>query len=448
MQIPATGFTYWLLQAMVSEAGGVMTTDNDKKVTFTDPAVMHALQYRVDLAKVHKAHAPGIVDWGVTPRDFLEGKAAMIWHTTGNLTNIRTNAKFPFGVGMLPVRRRGAGLASVCGTGVFHPRKPARRDLAGRRTAGRLAWQQDGEGSFERRADRCHPYSSAIPARLKKRSVTDLTAQKRNGRDTMLLRHTLLATAAATLTMPAVVRAQTAKAISFYYPIAVGGPLAATIDGYCKDFAKESGVEVNPVYAGNYSETLVKAVTAIKGGEGPHLAVLLAAEIHAVQDLDILLSLDELGMDQKWVDGFYPAFMANSRKLGKTWAAPFQRSTAVAYYNKQHFTEAGLDPKQFPTTWEGLIAAGRKLTKTDANGRTTRWGFKLVSDTGNVQWTFGAIANQAGLWRWAAQLARANLHGVAGDDGGGDVEGGWVLHDLLPRRLAVDAAGSGGGEAP
>ena len=212
----------------------------------------------------------------------------------------------------------------------------------------------------------------------------------------MLHRRTLLASAAATLAAPALVRAQSVKAISFYYPIAVGGPLAAIIDGYCKDFAKESGVEVKPVYAGNYGETLVKAVTAIKGGEGPHLAVLLAAEMHAVQDLDILVSLDELGMDQTWVDGFYPAFMANSRKLGKTWSVPFQRSTAVAYYNKQLFAEAGLDPERFPTTWDGLIEAGRKLTKADASGRTTRWGFKLASDTGNAQWTFGAIANQAG----------------------------------------------------
>jgi sn-glycerol 3-phosphate transport system substrate-binding protein len=212
----------------------------------------------------------------------------------------------------------------------------------------------------------------------------------------MLQRRTLLATAAATLAAPAVVRAQSAKAISFYYPIAVGGPLTAIIDGYCKDFAIESGIQVNPVYAGNYGETLVKAVTAIKGGEGPHLAVLLAAEIHAVQDLDILVSMEELGADAKWIEGFYSAFMANSRKLGKTWSVPFQRSTAIAYYNKQLFKEAGLDPEHFPTTWDGLIDAGRKLTKTDAGGKTTRWGFKLASDTGNAQWTFGAIANQAG----------------------------------------------------
>ena len=30
----------------------------------------------------------------------------MIWHTTGNLSNIKANAKFPFGVAMLPAKRR------------------------------------------------------------------------------------------------------------------------------------------------------------------------------------------------------------------------------------------------------------------------------------------------------------------------------------------------------
>ena len=39
----------------------------------------------------------------------------------------------------------------------------------------------------------------------------------------------------------------------------------------------------------------------------------------------------------KWLDGFYPAFMANSHADGKTWSVPFQRSTAIFYYNKEAF---------------------------------------------------------------------------------------------------------------
>ena len=152
------------------------------------------------------------------------------------------------------------------------------------------------------------------------------------------------------------------------------------------------------MYAGDYSSTMIKAVTAIKGGSGPQLAVLLAAEMHSLQDQDILISLDEIGLDaddKKWLDGFYPAFMANSHVDGKTWSVPFQRSTAVQYYNKAAFEEVGLDPEKYPRTWAELVAAAEKLTKRDASGKVTRWGIKMASDLGNAQWTFGALANQA-----------------------------------------------------
>ena len=37
--------------------------------------------------------------------------------------------------------------------------------------------------------------------------------------------------------------------------------------------------------------------------------------------------------------------MANGTIEGKTWGIPFQRSTIVAYYNKDQFRAAGLDPR-------------------------------------------------------------------------------------------------------
>jgi sn-glycerol 3-phosphate transport system substrate-binding protein len=218
----------------------------------------------------------------------------------------------------------------------------------------------------------------------------------------MIRRRRLLAAsagfAAGALGAPAILRAQEVKALTFYYPIAVGGPLQTIMDGYCADFAKETGITVNPVYAGDYSQTLIKATTAIHGGAGPHFAVLLAAEMHSLEDAEILVSLDEIGLDadgRKWLDGFYPAFMANSHAEGKTWSVPFQRSTAIFYYNKTAFTESGLDPERFPTTWAELAAAAEKLTKRDASGKVTRWGIEIAGDLGNAQWTFGALANQA-----------------------------------------------------
>ena len=60
----------------------------------------------------------------------------------------------------------------------------------------------------------------------------------------MIRRRSLFAIAAGTLAMPAVLRAQTVQKLTFYYPIAVGGPLQAIMDGYCQDFQKETGITV------------------------------------------------------------------------------------------------------------------------------------------------------------------------------------------------------------
>ena len=63
----------------------------------------------MDVAKVHKVMPEGIVQWATTPTDFTAAKASMIWHTTGSLTNILREAKFPVGVGFLPgLKQNGA----------------------------------------------------------------------------------------------------------------------------------------------------------------------------------------------------------------------------------------------------------------------------------------------------------------------------------------------------
>lgn len=67
-----------------------------------NPKNIEALQFLTDLAYKYEVSPKGTVDWSTTPRDFFERKTAIMWTTTGNLTNVRTNAKFPFGVAMLP----------------------------------------------------------------------------------------------------------------------------------------------------------------------------------------------------------------------------------------------------------------------------------------------------------------------------------------------------------
>ncbi len=122
VQIPSSGFPYWLFQGLTTQNDVILSNEAGTHTKFDDPKVIEALQYWLDLSKKHGVHPSGIVEWGTTPKDFMEKKAAMIWTTTGNLTNIRSNAKFDFGVAMLPTgKKRG----SPTGGGNFYIFKKA-----------------------------------------------------------------------------------------------------------------------------------------------------------------------------------------------------------------------------------------------------------------------------------------------------------------------------------
>ena len=188
--------------------------------------------------------------------------------------------------------------------------------------------------------------------------------------------------------------------LSFYYPVGVSGPLARIIENYVKEFnASRSDIQVEPVFAGSYTESYSKTLAAIKGGTPPDTAILLSQNLNDILAQDIILPLDEyISADaaQVNVGDFYPAFMLNSRQGGHVWSIPFQRSTPVMYYSKEAFKEAGLDPQKPPTTWDELVAAGQKLTKRDASGRVTRWGVMIPSAGGVDTWLFEALTIEAG----------------------------------------------------
>ena len=188
-----------------------------------------------------------------------------------------------------------------------------------------------------------------------------------------------------------------ATELTMFYPVAVGGPLTKLVDKLVQDFEMENPeITVKAIYSGNYSDTMTKAMTALKGGTPPDLSVILSTEIFTLIDNDAILAYDDLvtsSADKQWLNSFYPALMENSRTGGKTWSIPFQRSTIVMYYNKDAFRKAGLDPNSPPATWDELVAAGKKLTTKDATGKVTQWGLEIPS-TGYPYWMFGALSKQ------------------------------------------------------
>ena len=262
------------------------------------------------------------------------------------------------------------------------------------------------------------------------------------------------ATVAASLCVSAAAFAQKTE-VSFYFPIAVGGPITKIIDGYASQFNKENpSYNVTPVNSGTYQETIVKVLTAHKAGKPPTSAILLSTDTFTLADEGAIAPIDDFvktDADRAWLKSFFPAFLLNGQFDNKTWGVPFQRSTVVLYWNKQLFKEAGLDPNKPPQTWAETISMGQKLTKKDASGNVTQWGIQFPS-SGFPYWLFqgfstqngGILANAAGnavkyddpkvveaLQYWVDLSRKYGIHPP------GVVEWGTTPRDFLERKVAM-----------
>ena len=185
--------------------------------------------------------------------------------------------------------------------------------------------------------------------------------------------------------------------VPFYFPVAVGGPITKLIDQYAADFNKDNpAIKVQPIYAGSYQDTIVKALTAHKAGTPPVASVLLSTDTFTLIDEDAVVPIDSFAKtadDKAWLSSFYKAFLLNGQVGGKTWGVPFQRSTIVMYWNKELFKEAGLDPNKAPASWPELVSMAQKLTKKDASGKVTQYGIQVPS-SGFPYWLFQGFTTQ------------------------------------------------------
>lgn len=102
IEIPSTPNGYWNFQGLSATNGGRLDNGKGTAVHFNTPGNIETLQWLTDLGQKEGVSPKGAIAWGTTPQDFISGKTAMMVTTTGNLTNVRDNATFPFGVAMLP----------------------------------------------------------------------------------------------------------------------------------------------------------------------------------------------------------------------------------------------------------------------------------------------------------------------------------------------------------
>ena len=192
--------------------------------------------------------------------------------------------------------------------------------------------------------------------------------------------------------------------LRFYYPVGVTGPLAQVIDGMTNEFnASHPNIKVEPVYCGNYNNTMQKVQAAVMSGRPPDIAVVEISELYTLLALDSIIPLDkyiekEGGKD--FLNQYFSAFFGNAKARGKIWGFPFQRSTPVLYWNKDLFLKhaaelkaEGLDPERAPRTWYELVEYAKILTERSGN-ETKVYG--LILPGGWNDWIFEGFVRQNG----------------------------------------------------
>jgi ABC-type glycerol-3-phosphate transport system substrate-binding protein len=133
--------------------------------------------------------------------------------------------------------------------------------------------------------------------------------------------------------------------------------------------------------------------------QGPDLAVR-----NAIRALDDYI---KSARTFKWED-IWPRMQKDSTTWGKKWVVPYATDTRALFFNKDIFTEVGLDPAKPPQTWKDVEDYSLKILKRDSAGRLTRIGFTPTFGNPPTSLLFFSV-----LWAMGGDYVTEDLTKVA-----------------------------------
>lgn len=160
-----------------------------------------------------------------------------------------------------------------------------------------------------------------------------------------------------------------------------------------EEFKAETGIQVNVVTAGkNYEEVQQKFQTAQTGGEAGDMVVISDVTWFNYFINGTIISLDGLWDHLEFeISDYRDALIADYEYEASHYGVPYARSTPLFYYNKDHWSEAGLDDAA-PATWEEFNDQAPKLV--ESAGVDAAFAFPMQDQypgwtLSNVVWGWG-----------------------------------------------------------
>lgn len=158
---------------------------------------------------------------------------------------------------------------------------------------------------------------------------------------------------------------------------AMGGTNGDAVNEMMKRFnASQTACVGEAVFQGSYDDELNKLKAGLQSKDIPAVAQMFDLATSVLVDLKVVAPMqDFIDKDKYDMSDYEPNVLAYYSVGGKLYGMPFNTSGPILYINADAFKAAGLDPAKPPRTYADILDAAKKLTKKDASGKVTQYGY-------------------------------------------------------------------------
>ena len=181
------------------------------------------------------------------------------------------------------------------------------------------------------------------------------------------------------------------------------GADGAILERLVNQFNEENewGIKVEMDISPSFTEQLSSALAA---NSGPALVLFSTAFRFQYADhlKDISDIFDVTGMDKA---DFIQSYLDYCSEDGKLYLLPFQIVGYYMMWNKDLFTEAGLDPETPPANWDQWAEYAAKITNEDKNVYGSGLSYNYPYQAAHIIQRFGGLAVTKEDGKWTAHFA-------------------------------------------
>jgi multiple sugar transport system substrate-binding protein len=154
------------------------------------------------------------------------------------------------------------------------------------------------------------------------------------------------------------------------------------------------GIQVENVFCCSNDNALQKVTVALQGGQQPDITYQYGTSLPQLANAPGVMDLTERVQDTDFAwDDFFPSSREAATVDGRVLGIPALIDNLAIVYNKDLFTEAGVEEPTPDWTWEDFRAAAKALT--DPSNK--QYGFAFPADASeDTVWHYDAMLWQAG----------------------------------------------------